>query len=73
MDILAELTKIAPAAKAWKPVISEAFNDNRFFNSPPSANQKWKPLVKGLMDADKQTINDLLGLPHISNRNHIIN
>lgn len=61
MDLLAELTKIPAAAKYWKPIISEAFNDSRFFNASPAASIKWKPLIKGLIDADKQSVNDLLG------------
>lgn len=61
MDILAELTKIPAAAKYWKPIVSEALNDNRFFNTSPEASVKWKPLIKALVETDKQTVTDLLG------------
>jgi hypothetical protein len=61
MGILAELTKIPAAAKYWKPIVSEALNDNRFFNSSPAASFNWKPLIKALVETDKQSVTDLLG------------
>jgi hypothetical protein len=61
MDILAELTKIPAAAKYWKTIVSEALNDNRFFNTSPEASVKWKPLIKALVETDRQTVTDLLG------------
>jgi hypothetical protein len=62
MGILAELTKIPAAAKYWKPIVSEALNDNRFFNTSPAASVKWKPLIKALVETDKQFVTDLLSM-----------
>ncbi|KAF8313993.1 hypothetical protein DL93DRAFT_1101270 [Clavulina sp. PMI_390] len=60
LDLLAELVKIAAASKVWKPIVSDAFGDSRFFNASPAASLKWRPLIKGLIDTDKQSVNDLL-------------
>ena len=61
MDILVELTRIPAASKYWKPIVSEALNDHRFFNTSPAANVKWKPLIKALVETDRQSVTDLLG------------
>lgn len=61
MTILAELTKIPAAAKSWRPVVLEAFNDSRFFNLTPASSAKWRPLIGGLINTDKQNVMDLIG------------
>jgi hypothetical protein len=61
MNILAELTRISAAGKIWKPVVMEAYNDNRFFNMTPIASARWRPLIRGLIDSDKQIVTDLIG------------
>jgi len=38
----------------------DVFNDARFFNCSPEAAQKWKPLVRALVDTDKTVFPDLL-------------
>jgi hypothetical protein len=60
LDILAEMAKIPAAFKAWKGPVSEAFNDSRFFNSTPTSSTKWRPMVKNLMDSDKQGFSELI-------------
>jgi hypothetical protein len=61
LDIIKELSKIPAAARAWRPTVADAFNDARFFNCTPDAAQKWRPLVRALVDKDKTVFPDLLG------------
>lgn len=55
------MTRIGAAIKAWRSPVSEAFNDNRCFNSTPDAGGKWKGMVKALFDVDKTSLSELLG------------
>jgi len=61
LDIIKELSKIPAAARAWRPTVADAFNDARFFNCSPEAAQRWRPLVRALVDTDKTVFLDLLG------------
>ena len=61
LDLLTEMVRIPGSSKAWKPVILDSFNDTRFFNSKASVGQKWKPIIKALVDSDKQNLSDLIG------------
>lgn len=61
LDIIKELSRIPAAARAWRPTVVEVFNDVRFFNCSPEAAQKWRPLVRALVDTDKTVFPDLLG------------
>lgn len=61
LSILQEMTRIGAAIKAWRSPVSEAFNDNRCFNSTPDAGGKWKGMVKALFDVDKTSLSELLG------------
>lgn len=61
LDTLRELSKIPPGAKAWRGPVSDAFNDNRFFNSTPEVSQKWRSIIRALLDSDRQALPELLG------------
>ncbi|KAG8967964.1 hypothetical protein FRC03_008985 [Tulasnella sp. 419] len=61
LRILSEMAKIPIAIKAWKNPLVELFNDNRFFNGPPEMAHKWRPLIRSLIEADKQVVTELLG------------
>lgn len=55
-----ELTKIPAAAKTWRIVLGDAFNDSRFFNISADQVGLWKPLISALMDSDKERFIELL-------------
>ncbi|KAI0095247.1 Dopey, N-terminal-domain-containing protein [Irpex rosettiformis] len=61
LAILRETTRIPAAIKAWKNPIIDMLNDNRCFNSSPSAGKEWKQLVKLLFETDKTAMMELLG------------
>ena len=63
LDIIRELSRIPAAARAWRPTVADAFHDARFFHCSPEAAQKWRPLVRALVDTDKTVFPDLLGRP----------
>lgn len=59
--ILEEMTKVSVALKSWKTTVSEAFNDNRFFNLSISDGKRWQPITKALFDLDKTLFPELMG------------
>ena len=61
LAILRETTRIPAAIKAWRVPIVDMLNDNRCFNSSPSAGKEWKQLIKLLYETDKTAITELLG------------
>jgi len=61
LDIIKGLSRIPAAARAWRPTVADAFNDIRFFNCSPEAAQRWRPLLRALVDTDKTVFPDLLG------------
>ncbi|KAK4333987.1 Protein dopey [Rhodotorula toruloides] len=61
LALLEEMTKNPQTLKAWRSLVSDAFSDNRFFNAPPSAHSRWKPLVQALMASDKERLPELIG------------
>ncbi|KAG8881950.1 hypothetical protein FRB98_004046 [Tulasnella sp. 332] len=61
LNILTEMVKNPAAIKAWRSSITDAFNDNRFFNSTPLTGSHWRPLVRSLMDSDKAGLVELIG------------
>jgi hypothetical protein len=61
VDIIREMTKIAPALKAWRGPIVDLLNDNRLFNCHAELGLRWKPVMKALFDADKTAFPELLG------------
>lgn len=63
LDILTEMVKIPSAVKAWRNPITDAFNDNRFFNSTPVASARWRPLIRALMDSDKTVFAEVISEP----------
>ncbi|GJE86225.1 Dopey, N-terminal-domain-containing protein [Phanerochaete sordida] len=60
LGILRELAKIASAIKAWRGPIVDMINDNRCFNSTPTAGRRWRVLIKMLFETDKSALNELL-------------
>ena len=60
LNFLTEIVRILGSSKAWKPMILGSFNDTCFFNSKPSVGQKWKPIIKALVDSDKQNLSDVI-------------
>ncbi|KAG9033005.1 hypothetical protein FRB95_000667 [Tulasnella sp. JGI-2019a] len=60
LNILSEMVKNPTAIKAWRSPITDAFNDNRFFNSTPLTGSNWRPLVRSLMDSDKAVLVELI-------------
>lgn len=60
LSVLREMTRLSAAMKAWRAPIVEVLNDNRCFNSTPSAGQKWRQMVKMLFDTDKTALAELL-------------
>ncbi len=61
LAVLRETTRIPAAIRAWRVPIVDMLNDNRCFNSSPSAGKEWKQLVKLLYETDKTAITELLG------------
>ncbi|KAL7419677.1 hypothetical protein Q5752_005591 [Cryptotrichosporon argae] len=61
LGILTEMTKIPAAVKSWRLLIGDAFNDQRFFRASPAQTSLWRPLIRALMDSDKERLGDLLG------------
>lgn len=55
------MSKNPQTIKAWRTQVGDAFADNRFFNAPPSANLRWKPLIQALMASDKERLVELTG------------
>jgi hypothetical protein len=60
LHLLAELTKVPAAFKAWRSQVLEAFSDNRFFYGPPSNAGEWRPIVQALVASDKERFPDLI-------------
>lgn len=60
--IIRELSSIPAALKAWRAIVAEILNDNRFFNSLPEAGEQFKPITKSFIDADKTAFPELLGM-----------
>ncbi|KAF8588312.1 hypothetical protein K439DRAFT_1629769 [Ramaria rubella] len=61
LETLRELAKIPPGAKAWRAPVSDAFSDNRFFNSTPEMSEKWRPIIRAFLDSDRQALPELIG------------
>ena len=61
LDILREMSKLPAAAKAWRPPVADAFADTKFFNMPAQFTEKWRPLIRALMDSDKAAFAELVG------------
>ncbi|KAI0348103.1 hypothetical protein BDW22DRAFT_1350250 [Trametopsis cervina] len=60
LAVLRETARIPAAIKAWRGPIVDILNDNRCFNSSPSAGKEWKLLVKMLFETDKTALTELL-------------
>lgn len=60
-ELLSEMVKNPQTIKAWRAQVGDAFADNRFFNAPPSVNERWKPLIQALMASDKERLVELTG------------
>lgn len=56
-----ELVKQQAAVRAWRPVLAEAFEDQRFFARDPDAGLRWCPLIRAYISSDKLAIPDVIG------------
>ena len=61
LDLLFVMSKAQHATKVWRKDLLDAFNDAKFFKSPPAvAESGWVPIMKQLMSLDKAVLSDLL-------------
>jgi hypothetical protein len=60
MDVLQEMSRITLTLKAWRGSVMEALSDAKFFSSTPSAGQKWRSILRALIDADKTAMAEIL-------------
>ncbi|KAF2023878.1 hypothetical protein EK21DRAFT_118329 [Setomelanomma holmii] len=61
LDLLQSLTKVAISNKLLKKDISDAFNDPRFFNTPPLVlKDSWLPILAQWTQSDKERMPELL-------------
>jgi hypothetical protein len=61
LDLAYQLTRLQNNQKAWKKELSDAFLDPRFFLSPPAlVKDKWVPLTKQYILADRERMTELL-------------
>ncbi|KIY52670.1 hypothetical protein FISHEDRAFT_69486 [Fistulina hepatica ATCC 64428] len=58
--IIAGMSHINAALKAWKGPVLELVNDNRLFNCSAQTAMPWKPIVRALFNADKAAFPELL-------------
>jgi hypothetical protein len=59
--MLQQMIAIPGAIKSWRAPVADSFNDASFFNAPPASGQLWRPLVKALMDSEKDRMAELIG------------
>lgn len=62
LDILIEMARIPAVAKAWRTTVNDVFADARFFDMAPSSSEKWRPLIRAMIDTDRQAFPELIGL-----------
>ncbi|TKA71616.1 hypothetical protein B0A55_07251 [Friedmanniomyces simplex] len=61
LDLLLAMAKRAPASKAWKKEVTEAFNNSRLFTSPVDLLQAhWLPVLHQWCARDKDRMSELL-------------
>jgi hypothetical protein len=61
LDLLQSLTKVAQGNKPLKKDIYDAFNDPKFFNTPPMLlKESWLPILAQWAQSDKERIPELL-------------
>ncbi|KAI0067974.1 hypothetical protein BV25DRAFT_1896308 [Artomyces pyxidatus] len=60
-DILKEMSRIPAALKAWRGVVSDILNDNRFFNCTPDAGKEFRQITQSWIDTDKAVFAEFLG------------
>jgi hypothetical protein len=61
LDLVYQLARLQNNQKAWKKELSDAFLDPRFFHSPPAlVKEKWVPLAKQYILADRERMTELL-------------
>jgi hypothetical protein len=61
LDLLQSLTKVAQGNKPLKKDIYDAFNDPKFFNTPPTLlKESWLPILAQWAQSDKERIPELL-------------
>lgn len=58
LDLLVQMSKISAAHRSWRPHVSDAFAEPRFFAHAHIP--EWRILVNTLMDSDKERFPDLL-------------
>ncbi|KAF2008205.1 hypothetical protein P154DRAFT_479752 [Amniculicola lignicola CBS 123094] len=61
LDLLYQLTRVAPTNKFWKKDLYDAFNDSRFFQTPlPLLRSSWIPILARWTNSDKDRLPELL-------------
>ncbi|GAA5993677.1 hypothetical protein JCM10908_002290 [Rhodotorula pacifica] len=60
LRMLQQMSKNVAVLKAWKGIITDAFADNRFFQSSPSTERLWRPLVHAITLADRERVPELI-------------
>jgi len=60
LAIIQEMTRIPTALKAWRTPVNDLLSDTRLFNCSREAAEKWRPVVKTFLDADKTAFPELL-------------
>jgi hypothetical protein len=61
MTMMEPLVKQQAAVRAWRPVLAEAFDDQRFFARDAAAGTRWCPLIRAYVLSDKLAISDIVG------------
>ena len=62
LAVIQEMAKVPGAIKAWKTPVTELLNDNRLFNCTADAANQWRPIIRALVEADKGSFLELLGI-----------
>lgn len=61
LELLLQVTKVSQGSKTWRKDVTDAFNDTKFFNTPPELAQKYLvPVLRQLAVNDKERLPELL-------------
>jgi hypothetical protein len=62
LQIVKEMSQITLALKAWRGLVAEIFNDNRFFACTSDMETPFRPTVQAWIKADKAAFSEVLGI-----------
>ncbi|KAI0323044.1 Dopey, N-terminal-domain-containing protein [Amylostereum chailletii] len=61
LNIIKEMCQISSALKAWRGVVYEILNDNRFFSCSVETESTFRPIVQAWIGSDKSAFSEVLG------------